>query len=80
MSTTEYGHIVRIAGKDIDGSKKLVVALSKIKGIGFNFAQVLLNTLQIDPNLRVGFLSENEVSIIENGIKNPENIGIPQWF
>ncbi|MBE44619.1 MAG: 30S ribosomal protein S13 [Thaumarchaeota archaeon] len=80
MSATEYGHIVRIAGKDIDGSKKLVVALSKIKGIGFNFAQVLLNTLQIDPNLRVGFLSENEVSIIENGIKNPENIGIPQWF
>lgn len=80
MSATEYSHIVRIAGKDVDGSKKLVVALSKIKGIGFNFAQVLLNTLQIDPNLRVGFLSENEVSIIENGVKNPENIGIPQWF
>ncbi|MEM2760118.1 MAG: 30S ribosomal protein S13 [Nitrososphaerales archaeon] len=80
MSATEYRHIVRIAGKDIDGSKKLVVALSEIKGIGFNFAQVLLNTLRVDPNLRVGFLTENEVNVIENGIRNPEKVGLPQWF
>ena len=40
----------------------------------------MLNTLQIDPELRVGFLSESEVSVIENGIKNPEKVGIPQWF
>lgn len=80
LSATEYRHIVRIAGKDVDGSKKLIVALSEIKGIGFNFAQVLLNTLQIDPDVRVGFLSENEVGVIENGIKNPEKVGMPQWF
>ncbi len=80
LSSTEYRYIVRIAGKDVDGGKKLIVALSEVKGIGFNFAQVLLNTLQIDPELRVGFLSESEVSVIENGIKNPEKVGIPQWF
>ena len=80
LSDTEYGHIVRIAGKDVDGSRKLVVALSEIKGIGFNFAQVLLNTLQVDPDIRVGFLSESEISVIENGVRNPEKIGIPQWF
>ncbi|MFQ5941057.1 MAG: 30S ribosomal protein S13 [Nitrososphaerales archaeon] len=80
MSATEYRYIVRIAGKDVDGSKKLVVALSEIKGIGFNFAQVLLNTLQIDPDMRVGFLTESEVSVIENGIKKPEKVGMPEWF
>lgn len=80
LSATEYRHIVRVTGKDVDGSKKLIVALSEIKGIGFNFAQVLLNTLQIDPNVRVGFLSESEVGVIENGIRNPEKIGLPQWF
>lgn len=80
LSASEYRHIVRIAGKDVDGSRKLIVALSEIKGIGFNFAQVLLNTLKIDPDVRVGFLTENEVSVIENGIKNPEKVGIPEWF
>lgn len=80
LSATEYRHIVRIAGKDVDGSRKLIVALSEIKGIGFNFAQVLLNTLQIDPNKRVGLLSEKEVSVIEDGIRNPEKVGMPRWF
>lgn len=80
LSASEYRHIVRIAGKDIDGSKKLIVALSEIKGIGFNFAQALLNALKVDPNVRVGLLTESEVSVIEEGMKNPEKIGLPQWF
>jgi small subunit ribosomal protein S13 len=80
LSASEYRHIVRIAGKDVDGSKKLVVALSEIKGVGFNFAQVLLNTLNIDPNVRVGFLSEKDINEIENGIKDPAKISLPTWF
>ena len=80
MSASEYRYIVRIAGKDVDGSKKLVVALSEVKGVGFNFAKVLLNTLKIDPNARVGFLSEKAVSEIEDGIKDPVKIGLPTWF
>jgi len=80
LSASEYRHIVRIAGKDVDGSKKLVVALSEVKGVGFNFAKVLLNTLKIDPNARVGFLSEKAVSEIEDGIKDPVKIGLPTWF
>lgn len=80
MSASEYRHIVRIAGKDVDGSKKLVVALSEISGIGFNFAQVLLNVLKIDPNARVGLLSEKDISEIENGMKDPAKIGLPAWF
>jgi len=80
LSASEYRHIVRITGKDVDGSKKLVVALSEIKGVGFNLAQVLLNTLKIDPNVRVGLLSEKDISEIENGIRDPVKIGLPTWF
>jgi len=80
LSTSEYRHIVRIAGKDVDGSKKLVVALSEIKGVGFNFAQILLNTLKIDPNVRIGFLSEKDISEIEDGIRDPAKVGLPRWF
>ncbi len=80
MSASEYRYIVRIAGKDVEGSKKLVVALSEIRGVGFDFAQILLNALKIDPNTRIGFLSEKDISEIENGIRDPAKIGLPTWL
>jgi len=80
LPASEYRHIVRIAGKDVEGSKKLVVALSEIRGVGFNFAHVLLNTLKIDPNVRIGFLSEKDINEIESGIRNPSKVGLPPWF
>lgn len=80
MSTQEYKHIVRVAGKDIDGSKKIIVGLSLVKGVGYNFAQILLQKLNINPHLRIGFLTDKEVSDIENAIKDPNKINIPMWY
>jgi small subunit ribosomal protein S13 len=80
LSASEYKHILRIAGKDIEGTKKLIVALSEIKGIGYNFAQVLTQSLTINPNMRVGFLTENDIREIEQAISNPAGAGIPQWY
>lgn len=80
LSASDYKHILRIAGKDITGSKKLIVALSEIKGIGYNFAQVLLQSLNISPNIRVGFLTDKELSDIEAAIKNPSRSGMPYWY
>ena len=62
MSSTDYKHIVRIAGKDIEGYKKIIVALRHVKGIGYNFAQILLQKLNINPYLRVGLLTDKEVN------------------
>jgi small subunit ribosomal protein S13 len=80
LSASEYKHILRIAGKDIEGGKKLIVALSEIKGVGYNFAQVLIQSLNINPNMRVGLLTENEIREIEQAISNPARAGIPQWY
>ncbi|MDQ3562461.1 MAG: 30S ribosomal protein S13 [Thermoproteota archaeon] len=80
MSASEYKHILRIAGKDIEGGKKLIVALSEIKGVGYNFAQVLIQSLNINPNMRVGLLTENDIREIEHVISNPARAGIPQWY
>ena len=80
MSTSEYKHILRIAGKDIEGSKKIIIALSQIKGLGYNVSQVILQTLNINSSMRIGFLTEKEVSDIETAIKNPSLIGIPNWY
>lgn len=80
MSASEYKHILRIAGKDIEGSKKLIVAISEIKGVGYNFAQILTQSLNINPNMRVGFLTENEIREIEQAMANPAKAGMPDWY
>jgi small subunit ribosomal protein S13 len=80
LSESEYKHILRIAGKDIEGSKKLIVAISEIKGVGYNFAQVLTQSLNISPDKRVGFLTESELREIEQTIASPAKAGIPQWY
>jgi small subunit ribosomal protein S13 len=80
LSVGEYRYILRIAGKDIDGGKKVIVALSQVRGLGYNLSQVILQSLNINPNVRVGFLTETELSEIETAIRNPTQIGIPNYY
>jgi small subunit ribosomal protein S13 len=80
LSVAEYKHIIRIAGKDIEGGKKMVVALSEIRGVGFNLAQVILQSMNLNPGLRIGFLTDKEIAEIETLIKNPSRVGIPGWY
>src|SRR6266487_6229667 len=80
LSISEYRHILRIAGKDIEGSKKIIIALSQIKGLGYNLSQVILQSVNINSDMRIGLLTEKEVSDIESAVKNPSLIGIPNWY
>jgi small subunit ribosomal protein S13 len=80
LSASEYKHILRIAGKDVEGGKKLLVALSEIKGVGYNYAQVLTQSLNLNPNIRVGFLNDTEIREIEQAITNPTKFGVPEWY
>jgi len=80
LAAAEYKYILRIAGKDIEGGKKLIVAIAEIKGVGYNFAQVLTQTLNINPNMRVGFLTENEIREIERAIADPRTARMPEWY
>lgn len=80
LSASEYKHILRIAGKDVEGSKKLLVALSEVKGVGYNLAQVLTQSLEINSSIRVGFLTDNQIKDIEQALADPSKVGVPQWY
>ena len=80
MSSQEYRHIVRIVGNDIPGERKMLVGLTQIKGIGYNFATAILDTLKIDTNSNIGNLSEEEVQSIEKLITDPLSANFPSWF
>jgi len=80
LSSQEYRHIVRIAGKDIPGAKKIIIGISQVRGIGYNFAKSILDILKINSNSNVGFLTESQVEEIERAMKNPSLVNIPSWF
>ena len=80
MSAQEYRHIVRIVGNDIPGAKKVLVGLTQIKGIGHNFAMAVLDTLKINTNSNIGFLTDSDVQAIEKLITDPSSGNFPAWF
>ena len=72
--------MIRILGNDIPGDKKVLVGLSQIKGVGYMFANTILNVLKINSNQRIGYLSTEYIKSIENIIKNPSSSNFPSWF
>lgn len=73
----EFRHILRFMGTDLDGSKKVAYGLSKIRGVGPNLALAIVKVAKINPQARIGALSEAEMSRVEDAIRDPLKHGIP---
>jgi small subunit ribosomal protein S13 len=79
-SSSEFRHLVRISGKDLDGSKKLIVALSDLKGVGYSFAHVVTTKLSLDPRVRLGTLTEEQVKEVEQALISTAKSSLPQYY
>jgi small subunit ribosomal protein S13 len=80
LTIQEYKHIVRVVGNDIPGDKPILIGLTQIRGVGYNFANAILNELKIKPNTNIGFLSDLQVETIEKILKNLSEAKFPSWF
>jgi small subunit ribosomal protein S13 len=80
MSSQEYRHIVRIMGADSAGTLKTSYALTEIKGISLSLSNAILKKAGINPDLRVGFITDSDISKIEAVIRDPAKNGIPSWL
>ncbi|UCG36505.1 MAG: 30S ribosomal protein S13 [Candidatus Bathyarchaeota archaeon] len=78
--STEYRHITRIAETDLDGSLKVAYALSKVRGIGASMARAIVEKGGVDPECRLGFLSEQDLEKLEDIMKNPAKYNLPSWL
>ncbi len=76
----EYKYIVRILGYDLDGSKRLPFALSRIKGVGTNLSNAIINSLNLNSATKVGELPDNLIEKIEDAVRDPLKYGIPSWL
>ncbi len=75
----EFRHIVRICGVDIDGGLNIEEGLARIRGIGPTLARAIVNILDLDRTMRIGYLTDAMVKKIEDVIANPLKYGIPPW-
>jgi len=80
MSAQEFRHIVRILGADSAGTLKVSYAVKSIKGISLSLSNAILKKAEINPDLRAGFLTEADISKIEEVIKDLPQYGIPAWL
>ena len=76
--------IVRVAGKDMDGSLSIPRALAKVKGIGHNMSRAMSQKVEsklgIPATSEIGSLSEDQIAQVEGLIKDPLAVGIPWYF
>ena len=76
----EYRHILRIMGTDVSGTLKASYAVAQIKGVSSSLSNTVLKKAGVNPDQRVGFMTESDVSKIEDVIKDPVKYSIPAWM
>jgi len=76
----EFKEIIRVGNADLDGNKKLMYALTKIKGVKYMFANAICEALGLDKNMKAGNLTDEQIEKIEDAIRHPEKYNIPSWL
>ncbi len=76
----EYRYIVRIMGTDAQGTLKVAYAVTQVKGVSASLSNAVLKKAGVNPDLRVGFLADSDVSKIEDVIRDPVKYNIPGWM
>ena len=76
----EIKHIVRVANTDLIGEKAVKIALTKVKGMGFMFSNMVSRVAQIDPDKKAGLLDSSEIERLNDIISHPEKYSIPVWM
>lgn len=76
----DFKHFVRIANTDLKGAKPIADSLRQIKGISFMFSNLICHLAKIEKKKRTGELEEDEISRINDVIKDPSKFNAPSWM
>jgi small subunit ribosomal protein S13 len=79
-SQEDFRHFIRISNTDLNGNYKLERALTKIKGVGFQFANAICSALKLNPDEQTGYIKEETIKRIEELLKDPLKFSIPLWL
>merc|ERR1712196_267781 len=75
-----FSHIIRLVNTNIDGKEKIMHALTRIKGLGRRFANLVCKKGEVELSKRAGeFLVEKLEKLMEI-VTNAQTYKIPIWF
>ncbi len=80
LMSQEFKYIVRVAGRDLDGTKKVIPSIAEIKGVGDSYANAMVAALKLDARARLGQLSDKQLQQIEQALKDPTLMNLPPWL
>ncbi|GAW10664.1 ribosomal protein S13 [Lentinula edodes] len=73
-------HILRLLNTNVDGKRKIMYALTEIKGVGRRYSNIVCKKADVDLNKRAGELNSDELERIVTIMQNPTQFKIPTWF
>ncbi len=80
----EATSIIRIAGKDVDGSLNIERALDEVRGLGSSMAHALAHAVEVKLGIPVstpiGSLDDKQMASINEMVRNPAAGGIPGYM
>ena len=76
---SETKEVVRIARTGIDGTKPVSKAITALKGVGPMYANAVAEGLGYEEK-KIGDLDEESIDDIEEAIKNPDQLDVPDWL
>lgn len=80
QNKADVKHVVRVFNTDLEGSKPILHALTKIKGVSFMMANAICVYTNMDKKKITGTLSPDDVNKFNDILKNPIKMGIPNWM
>ncbi|KAG6813653.1 ribosomal 40S subunit protein S18B [Tricholoma furcatifolium] len=76
----QFQHILRLLNTNVDGKRKIMYALTEIKGVGRRYANLVCKKADVDLGKRAGELNSDELERLVTIIQNPTQFKIPTWF
>ncbi|MCJ1293213.1 hypothetical protein MMC34_004766 [Xylographa carneopallida] len=77
---SNFQFILRLLNTNVDGKQKIMYALTKIKGVGRRYSNLVCKKADVDLNKRAGEITSEELERIVTIIQNPTQYKIPTWF
>ncbi|KAL2216067.1 40S ribosomal protein S18, partial [Thermoascus aurantiacus ATCC 26904] len=77
---TNFQYILRLLNTNVDGKQKIMYALTRIKGVGRRYANLVCKKADVDLTKRAGEITVEELERIVTIIQNPTHYKIPGWF
>ena len=76
----EYQHFVRIMNTDLDGTKAVKQALTKIRGISVMYSNMVCYFAKVDKASKMGTLKTDEIERLNDVLQNPSKYNVPEWL